>query len=206
MHPVGTNRAACFPKISAARFSNRFTVGSSPYTSSPTSASAIARRISTVGRVTVSLRKSTIPSSRVTLSASLRIPLFAIVPLTMSILPVSSPCTRCPLHARCRILPSNSPRPGPPRRSPHQFHKHLIRDAYFPGSQPEHIPFSFDKSSRFQRPNSRPQRNSVFPLNPRNVNPVQLPQSQKQFLFQCTIPGYLLQLLNRNATRLHRAH
>src|SRR6266702_3140845 len=56
MHPVGTNSAASFPKISAARRSKRLTVGSSPYTSSPTSASAMARRISAVGRVTVSLR------------------------------------------------------------------------------------------------------------------------------------------------------
>src|SRR2546429_6097115 len=62
MHPVGTNSAASFPKISAARFSSWLTVGSSPYTSSPTSASAIARRISGVGRVTVSLRRSTTPA------------------------------------------------------------------------------------------------------------------------------------------------
>src|ERR671935_63033 len=44
--------------MSAARFSRRFTVGSSPYWSSPTSASAIARRIAGVGRVNVSLRSS----------------------------------------------------------------------------------------------------------------------------------------------------
>ena len=37
----------------------RFTVGSSPKTSSPTSARAIASRIAGVGRVTVSLRRST---------------------------------------------------------------------------------------------------------------------------------------------------
>src|SRR5580704_4705784 len=175
MHPVGTNKAASFSKISAARFSNRFTVGSSPYTSSPTSASAIARRISPVGRVTVSLRKSTIFSSRVTPSASLRIPLFAIVPLTMSFLPASSPFTLCPLGTRCKTLPPNSPQTHAPRRSPHQFHKHLIRDAYFRWSQPEHIPVSLHKSSRFQRPNSRPQINTVFPLNPRHINPIQLP-------------------------------
>src|SRR2546427_52199 len=62
MHPVGTNSAASLPKISAARFSSRLTVGSSPYTSSPTSASAMARRIAAVGRVTVSDRRSTKPS------------------------------------------------------------------------------------------------------------------------------------------------
>ena len=36
----------------------RRTVGSSPYTSSPTSAEAIAARMASVGRVTVSLRRS----------------------------------------------------------------------------------------------------------------------------------------------------
>src|SRR5580700_2338774 len=138
MHPVGTNKAASFPKISAARFSNRFTVGSSPYTSSPTSASAIARRISTVGRVTVSLRKSTIFSSRVTPPA-LRIPLFAIVPLTMSSLPASSPRPVFPLALGVKLFLQIPPRPCT-RGSPHQFHKHLIRDAYLPWSQAEHIP------------------------------------------------------------------
>src|SRR6185312_5175444 len=57
--PLGTNRAASLPIMAAARCSSLFTVGSSPYTSSPTSASAIAARIAAEGRVTVSLRKST---------------------------------------------------------------------------------------------------------------------------------------------------
>ena len=56
--PDGTNSAASMPSSSAARRSRRSTVGSSPYTSSPTSASAMARRISGVGRVTVSERRS----------------------------------------------------------------------------------------------------------------------------------------------------
>src|ERR1019366_4841939 len=56
--PVGTYSAASRPNTSAPRASSRFTVGSSPYTSSPTSAAAIAARIFAVGRVTVSLRKS----------------------------------------------------------------------------------------------------------------------------------------------------
>src|SRR5262245_25538012 len=43
----------------AAASSRRRTVGSSRYTSSPTSAEAIARRIAGVGFVTVSLRRST---------------------------------------------------------------------------------------------------------------------------------------------------
>ncbi len=57
--PVGRNIPASMPVISAARSSSRFTVGSSPYQSSPTSASAIARRIAADGLVTVSERRST---------------------------------------------------------------------------------------------------------------------------------------------------
>src|SRR5208337_1694833 len=60
MVPVGTNSAASRPNTSAARRSSRLTVGSSPYTSSPTSAAAMAARISGVGRVTVSERRSMI--------------------------------------------------------------------------------------------------------------------------------------------------
>src|SRR5215217_3207371 len=59
--PDGTYSAASFPSSAAASDSRRRTVGSSPYASSPTSASAIARRISGVGVVTVSERRSTAP-------------------------------------------------------------------------------------------------------------------------------------------------
>src|SRR6185369_15940971 len=58
--PEGTYSAASLPSSPAANDSRRLTVGSSPYTSSPTSASAIARRISGVGLVTVSERRSTV--------------------------------------------------------------------------------------------------------------------------------------------------
>ena len=58
MVPVGTNRAASFPKNLAALRSRSFTVGSSPNTSSPSGASIIAIDISAVGLVTVSDRKS----------------------------------------------------------------------------------------------------------------------------------------------------
>ena len=61
--PLGTNTAASFPKISAMRRSNASTVGSSPKTSSPTSASAIALRMRAVGFVTVSDRRSTTRTS-----------------------------------------------------------------------------------------------------------------------------------------------
>jgi hypothetical protein len=58
MVPLETNRPASFPTRSAAIASSRLIVGSSPNTSSPTSAVAIASRMAGVGRVTVSLRKS----------------------------------------------------------------------------------------------------------------------------------------------------
>src|SRR5438128_6135925 len=50
--------AASLPSESATRSSNLFTVGSSPKTSSPTSAAAMAARMPAVGLVTVSLRRS----------------------------------------------------------------------------------------------------------------------------------------------------
>src|SRR5215212_4059214 len=58
--PEGAYSAASLPSRSATYSSSRFTVGSSPNTSSPTGASIIARRIPSVGRVTVSLRRSII--------------------------------------------------------------------------------------------------------------------------------------------------
>ena len=58
MVPDATKRPASFPSRAAARSSSALTVGSSPKTSSPTSASAIARRIAGVGLVTVSERRS----------------------------------------------------------------------------------------------------------------------------------------------------
>src|SRR5215471_9061864 len=57
--PVATNTAACLPIRSAARASRRLMLGSSPKTSSPSSASAIARRMSGPGMVSVSDRRST---------------------------------------------------------------------------------------------------------------------------------------------------
>ena len=56
--PLATNSPASLPSSSAARASRALTVGSSPNTSSPSSASAIARRMAGVGWVTVSERRS----------------------------------------------------------------------------------------------------------------------------------------------------
>ncbi len=56
--PLGTKSDASLPRRRAASASSVRTVGSSPNTSSPTTASAIALLMAGVGRVTVSLRKS----------------------------------------------------------------------------------------------------------------------------------------------------
>src|SRR6516225_2992996 len=56
--PEGTYIEASKPSISATSASSALMLGSSPKTSSPTGAAAIAARIAAVGRVTVSLRKS----------------------------------------------------------------------------------------------------------------------------------------------------
>jgi hypothetical protein len=58
MIPLGTNSAASLPVRSAAVSSSRFTLGSSPKTSSPSGAVAMARNIFAVGSVTVSDRRS----------------------------------------------------------------------------------------------------------------------------------------------------
>jgi hypothetical protein len=57
--PLTTNMPASLPRSSAERRSSSFTVGSSPHAAFPTSARAIASRISGVGFVTVSERRST---------------------------------------------------------------------------------------------------------------------------------------------------
>src|SRR5919201_3323694 len=64
MVPEETKSAASLPSSWAIRSSSWLTVGSSPKTSSPTSAEAIACRIPGPGRVTVSERRSMILMSR----------------------------------------------------------------------------------------------------------------------------------------------
>ena len=56
--PLVTNRAAGLANSFATYSSSALTVGSSRDTSSPTSASAMARRMESVGNVIVSLRSS----------------------------------------------------------------------------------------------------------------------------------------------------
>src|SRR3989338_8528976 len=58
--PLAQKRPASLPSLSAAISSRRFTVGSSPMPSSPTSALVMASSILGVGLVTVSLLRSTI--------------------------------------------------------------------------------------------------------------------------------------------------
>src|SRR6266850_1359484 len=66
--PEVTKRPAGLPSRSAASASKRRTVGSSPQTSSPTSARAMASRISGVGSVSVSERRSTKSCINISLS------------------------------------------------------------------------------------------------------------------------------------------
>src|SRR5712692_7717739 len=178
MQPVGTNSAASFPKISAARSSNRLTVGSSPYTSSPTSASAIARRISAVGRVTVSLRRSTTPSMPLTSSGSLRIPVFAIVALTF---------------------------PVPLCSSMEQFYEHLIRNAKPRRRKPHHIAIPFNQTRQCQWFEPRRQLHAILSLNPRNVDSIQLPQSEEQLFVERPLRGHLFMLFDGQSPALQRA-
>src|SRR5712691_1883263 len=70
--PEATNRPASLPNRSAAMASSRLTVGSSSHTSSPTSARAIASRISGVGSVSVSERRSTTSCMAVSSGLALR--------------------------------------------------------------------------------------------------------------------------------------
>ena len=56
--PLVTKRAASLPSSAAVAAWSSLTVGSSPYTSSPTTAVAIAARMAAVGWVTVSERRS----------------------------------------------------------------------------------------------------------------------------------------------------
>src|SRR5882672_9187010 len=56
--PLGKNNALSKPKRSATTRCNSLTVGSSPYTSSPTEAAAMAERMLGEGWVIVSLRRS----------------------------------------------------------------------------------------------------------------------------------------------------
>jgi hypothetical protein len=72
--PEGKKRAASLPSSAAACSWRRFTVGSSPYTSSPTSAAIIASRMAAVGWVTVSLRRSmTFMAPRIASGALVRV-------------------------------------------------------------------------------------------------------------------------------------
>src|SRR2546427_2364543 len=80
MVPEATKSPAALPRRSAASASSRLTVGSSSQTSSPTWAGAMASRISGVGSVSVSERRSTMsctgrlplgPQSRVCATAPL---------------------------------------------------------------------------------------------------------------------------------------
>src|SRR5437879_4777418 len=69
MVPEVTKSPAAFPSRSAASASSRLTVGTSSQTSSPTSARAMASRISGVGSVSVSERRSTMSCTGLSLGS-----------------------------------------------------------------------------------------------------------------------------------------
>src|SRR5438445_9098122 len=79
--PDATKRPASLPVRSAAMASRRLTVGSSSHTSSPTSARAMASRISGVGSVSVSERRSTMSCTMVSLAALAQLLDGALAPL-----------------------------------------------------------------------------------------------------------------------------
>src|SRR6267378_5183874 len=209
MHPVGTNSAASFPKISAARVSSRFTVGSSPYTSSPTSAAAIAARISAEGRVNVSLRNSTAPLTGLTRFSS----------ITTSVLVSVATYTSNPHFLDCAGLAAAfTAKSTPKTRSAyyygesaalpllHQLHKHFVRNTNPTRSQSHQATLPLNQSRRPKPRKSRLQRNSILSFNPRNINPAQLPQPQKQLLLQSTLRSQFFNLLGRQSPRRNRIH
>src|SRR5882762_2547411 len=205
MHPVGTNSAASFPKISAARVSSRFTVGSSPYTSSPTSAAAIAARISAEGRVNVSLRNSTAPAtglarfSSITTSVLVSVATFLLFPVRLLgalCAPTSAPCQHAVLLNSFTLTLFNSL-----TLLLHQFHKHFVRHAHSPRCQSHQAPLPLNQSRRPKPRKSRLQRNSILSFNTRNINPAQLSQPQKQLLLQSTLRGQFFNLLDRQSSR-----
>src|SRR5437588_3132532 len=125
--PDGTNSAASFPTRSAKASWRALTVGSSPYTSSPTSASAMARRISGVGWVTVSERRSAYPdgtSSR--LLSPRRVAFGKHVARPVGALPVGDGCLLArsgdeprTLEKRVLVDVARAVRVHPPGRHPH---------------------------------------------------------------------------------------
>src|SRR6266436_2373420 len=195
MHPVGTNSAASFPKISAARVSSRFTVGSSPYTSSPTSAAAIAARISAEGRVKVSLRNSTAPLTGFARFISITTSVLVSIATLLSL---SSPCPLCSALGELYVKSS------PSSASLHQFHKNLIRNADPSRRQSHQAPFLLNQPRGLQPCKSCIQRNAIFPFDPSNVDPRQLPQSQKQLLLERTLRAHFLKLFHRQPSRRNR--
>src|ERR1700730_17704843 len=162
MHPVGTKIAASLPKSFAASRSNRFTVGSSAYTSSPPSASAMARRISGVGRVTVSLRRST------TFKAGPEAREFIAITGSVSIALTTQPPSQ--------DLKSQT--------SPQNLNKSLVRHAESRGRQPNYRTVPFHQSRGCQRIEARCQISGVILFYSRHVDAIKLPQPQKQFFFE----------------------
>src|SRR5260370_882852 len=89
---------------------------------------------------------------------------------------------------------------------PHQFHKHLIRNTQLLRSEPHQAAIPLHQTRRRQRIESCRQRHPVFPLNPPKIDPIQLPQSEKQFFFQRAFCRQRFMLFNRQSPALHGSH
>src|SRR5882724_5892669 len=88
----------------------------------------------------------------------------------------------------------------------HQFHKHFVGHRKPVTRQPHHPAIPLHQPRPRQRIKSPRQSHTILPLNPPQVDSIQLPQSQKQFLLERTLGRQPLPLLHRQPSALHRAH
>jgi hypothetical protein len=87
---------------------------------------------------------------------------------------------------------------------PHQFDKHLIRNTQLLRSQSYEIPFAFHEPRQRQRIKSIRQRYAIFTFDSAHIDSIQLPQPEKQFLFESALRRQLLMLLHRQSPAPHR--
>src|SRR5579859_191173 len=162
----------------------------------------MAARISAVGRVTVSLRKSTAPPAAPARFNSITTSVLVSV-ATLRLFSLPSLVNLClPLRTSAPSAPPHYLFPG--RSLLHQLHKNLIRNANSPRSQAHQTPLPFNQPRRTKPGESRIQSNSVLPLNPPQIDPRQLPQPQKQLFLQRTLCRKPLKLFHRQSSRGHR--
>src|SRR5581483_8828024 len=136
----------------------------------------MARRMAAVGRVTVSLRKSTTPSKPLTRSRS-----------TMESFPLASDI------AAGLSVKFNGAIP------------HFVRNAQFLWRQTNHPSFSLEEPRGRQPFNALAQGSAAAVFDVRQVNSRKLPQSKKNLLVQRLLFRDLFQLFRRKPARFNRA-